>query len=110
MKVIIVLFHTLFAFSMLLSFPTVECWLGKVYWSGERLNMTQNDPLLIPTQSKLVEKDDGISAKVADKKGKIIGRRSSYRALSIKRNDLFRYCYIYHCFHLRSLFRRGNAM
>ena len=70
MKVIIVLFHTLFAFSMLLSFPTVES-----------RNMAQNDPLMIPTQSKLVEKDDGISVKVADEKGKIIGSSSSYHDL-----------------------------
>ena len=69
MKVIIVLFHTLFAFSMLLSFPTVESWFGSLSCVDSRRNMAKNDPLMIPTQSKLVEKVDGISVKVVDEKG-----------------------------------------
>ena len=79
MKVISVSIHALLVFSMLLSFPTVEIMGGK--WHPpcimKRRNMAQNDPLMIPTQSKLVEKDDGISVKVADEKGKVIGSRSS---------------------------------
>ena len=82
MKVIIVSIHTLFAFSMLLSFPTVES-NGRVRCIMSRRNMAQNDLLMVPTQSKLVEKDDGISVKVADEKGKVIGSRSSYLALSM---------------------------
>ena len=77
MKLIIVSIHTLFAFSMLLSFPTVES-RGRVFCVKSRRNMAQNDLLMVPTQSKLVEKDDGISVKVADEKGKVIGSRSSF--------------------------------
>ena len=80
MKVIIVSIHTLLAFAMLLSFPTVESMGGK--WDPpcmlKRRNMAQNDPLMVPTQSKLVEKDDGISAEVADEKGRVISSRSNY--------------------------------
>jgi len=76
MKVIIVLFHTLFAFSMLLSFPTVES-----------RNMAQNDPLMIPTQSKLVEKDDGISVKVADEKDSLTDVASKGQAKTIKQGN-----------------------
>jgi len=87
MKVIIVLFHTLFAFSMLLSFPTVESWLGRVYSVGKRLNMTQNDPLMIPTQSKLAKKDDGISVKVADEKDSLTDVASKGQAKTIKQGN-----------------------
>ena len=78
MKLIIVSIHTLFAFSILLSFSTVESWFGSLSCVDSRRKMAQNDPFMIPTQSKLVEKDDGISFKVVDEKGKVIGSRSSF--------------------------------
>ena len=79
MKVIIVSIHSLLAFSMLLFFPTVESMGGR--WDPpcmmKRRNMAQNDPIMVPTQSKLVEKDDVISVENTDEKGKVIGRRTS---------------------------------
>ena len=85
MKVISVSIHALLVFSMLLSFPTVEIMGGK--WHPpcimKRRNMAKNDPLMIPTQTEQFEKDDVISVEVTDKKGKVIGRRTSYLTIFI---------------------------
>ena len=86
MKVIIVSIHALLVLSMLISFPTVESMGGR--WDPpcmmKRRNMAQNDPLMVPTQSKLVEKDNVISVEVTDEKGKVTGRRNSNSTIFIR--------------------------
>merc|ERR1712136_360535 len=58
MKVIIVSIYTVLAFLMLSSFPTVDSgYFNFLYCLMERRSMGRNDPQMIPTQSKLVEKD-----------------------------------------------------
>ena len=79
MKVIIVSIYTVLAFSMLSSFPTVDSgYFNFLYCLMERRSMGRNDPQMIPTQSKLVEKDAGISVDVRNEKGKVIDRISWY--------------------------------